>query len=144
MSLYLDTNIFIYSTDPKSPYFDLCRVFLGKVANEGLEVVTSVETLQEIVHYFKSLGKIDKALSVCKSVFGVVDLVLPLDLEVVDIYMGLVKKYGEIKKIDSRDFIHLAVCINEKIATIVTYDKGYTLVKEVMARKPEDLMGEIN
>lgn len=136
-TLYLDTNIFLYLADKKSPFHEACKELIEYVHKEKILLVTSTETIQEIVHYAKNIRQLGKGLEIAKIILQLVDELLSVDREVIDKYLKLTKKY---RKIKSRDIIHLATALKNSLNTIITYDKEFKKFKEVRAMPPEDFL----
>ena len=64
-----------------------------------------------------------------------------LDRKTVENYLTIVNKY---RNRESRDFIHLATCINQKIGTIITYDHGFKKFKEIKVFTPQEFLNKFN
>ena len=60
----------------------------------------------------------------------------PITKNTIDIYLKKVESYHNVK---SRDLVHLSVCLENKLNTIITYDKEFRIFKEIKALRPEDI-----
>ncbi len=135
-SLYLDTNFFIYLSDKTSPIYKICAKFLGYCRKNNILTVTSVETIQEIIHLAKNTKQLDKGLRTSKICLKIVDDILPINETVIGNYLRYASTY---KSAGSRDLIHLAVCIENKINKIVTFDRDFAKFKEIDILHPQDI-----
>lgn len=136
-TLYLDTNIFLYLADKKSPFHKNCKELIEYVHKEKIFLATSTETIQEIIHYAKNIRQLGKGLRMTKIILQLVDELLTVGREVIDEYLKLTKKYRRVK---SRDIIHLATALKNSLNMIITYDKEFKKFKEVRAMPPEDFL----
>lgn len=138
---YLDANIFIYSGNYKSPYFKACTKILDLAVDDEIDIATSTETIQEIVHFMKRVETTEEAFALVKIVLKITHFVVPVDQKVIETYLDLILKYRNLSKVQSRDFIHIATCIETKIDTLITYDKKLKLIKEIKTASPEEIVG---
>lgn len=134
--LYLDTNIFIYLSDKKSPFYKKCTSLINYCQKNNILIATSTETVQEIIHYAKNTRQLSSGLIVAKSTLALVNEMYPITKNTIDIYLKKVESYHKVK---SRDLVHLSVCLENKLNTIVTYDKEFRIFKEVKSLRPEDI-----
>ncbi len=135
-NLYLDTNFFLYLSDKSSPYYSSCFKFIKFCKKEKIVLLTSVETIQEIIHYSKNINQLEKGLKVAKETLSLVSEILAIDQHTIDTYL----RYGSVyKSASSRDLIHLAVCLENKISKLVTFDADFKKFKEITVLQPRDL-----
>ncbi len=139
MGLYLDTNFFLYASKRTSPFYKDCVALVKYSSKNQIKIFTSCETIQEIIHLAKNTKVLDKGISTSKRTIKLIDELLPLTKEVITLYLDLAKKY---RSATSRDLIHLATCLENKIDTIITHDSDFKKFKEVKVFKPEDFLKE--
>lgn len=135
--LYLDTNIFLYLSDRNSPNYPDCVSLINKCEADKTSILTSTETVQEIIHYAKNTKQLSGGVVICKNVLKLVDRMLPIKKKTIEIY---IEKVGKYESVNSRDLIHLAVCVENEINTLVTYDKHFSKFKEVKSLSPKDIL----
>lgn len=86
------------------------------------KLVSDTEVLQEILHRYAAIGRLDAIQAAFDAVLGLVDEVFPIELQNVErakiILMG---KY----RLSARDAIHLAVMEQRGIQHILTFDHGF-------------------
>lgn len=140
MRVYLDTNIFIYLSDRASIYHKACNQLVILAEKQKIILITSVETLQEIVHYSLSLKKPTQGLLLVKEAMSLVDELLSVDRSTIDLYVKLIEKNLSIKNISSRDMIHIACALQNDISALISYDKRLKKLKEVNCLRPEEVI----
>lgn len=128
--LYLDTNIFLYATDPKSVFYDQAITLLHSAKLQHLPLITSTETLQEIIHTSKKAHKLKLGLKICQSVLKLATHLLPIDKSTITQYLKNVSKYPQL---ESRDCLHLAVCIVNQLPLMVSQDKHF---QKIVTKSP--------
>lgn len=133
MIYYLDTNIFIYVANPDDPRHSACLKILKLSAKDKIFTGTSVETIQEIIFYSQRRKRLKDGLKLAKNVLKVVSGLLPVEQEVIEKYLSLVKKYP---KVESRDLIHAATCLVYGFDRIVSVDTHFDRIKEVKRLDP--------
>ncbi|MFS8159035.1 MAG: type II toxin-antitoxin system VapC family toxin [Candidatus Roizmanbacteria bacterium] len=138
--IYIDTNIFLYAADKESQYFADCTTFLSSCIKENIDITTSAETIQEIVHYLKNRNTIKDAPHICNTILKIIPTPLALDISVLEVFIKMVSEYGDNRKIQSRDLLYVATCIENDIGTIVTYDKAFSQIKEIKAQTPKQFL----
>ena len=135
-SLYLDTNFFIYISDASSLFYRNCLGLIKYASSNHINLVTSAETIQEIIHVSKRAKRLAKGLKTARIAVQLTNELLPISKEVILNYLKYVSIY---KSAPSRDLIHLAVCLENKIDKIVTFDKDFSKFKELKILSPEEI-----
>ncbi len=86
------------------------------------KLISDAEVLQEILHRYAAIGRLDAIQPAFDAVLGLVDEVFPIELENVEraktILLG---KY----RLSARDAIHLAVMEQRGIEQILSFDRGF-------------------
>ena len=141
-TVYLDTNIFVYSNDSASPFFLKCNKFVEYSLKTNIDLATSTETIQEIVHLAKKSKNLGLGLKTADIVLRLTQLLLPVDKETIFVYLDLLQKHKNIKQVESRDFIHISACVRYDIKIFVTYDKDFKQFKEIQSLTPEEFLNK--
>lgn len=141
MTIYFDTNIFVYLVRKDSLYFLQIKNLIQHCEDNKIKIVTSVETIQEIIHFSINTKSLSFGLGTANRVLELVDELFILNRDIINTYLVLVNKY---KNRDSRDFIHLASCLNQKIGTFITYDHGFKKFKELKTLTPEEFLAKMS
>lgn len=139
MDFYLDTNIFIYLADKKSPYNKSCSKLTKYFQKHQIRITTSTETFQEIIHYSQNTKQLSTGITIAKKVLELVDGIYSVDKTTIEIYLDQVKKYENAK---SRDIIHLSVCLENGLSQILSYDKEFKQFKEVKVLTPKEFLSQ--
>ena len=137
MIYYLDANTFVYASNPRDPYFKPCSQILNRVSSRKIQAVTSTETIQEIVFYSQKFRNINLGIAAAREVLNIMPKILPIDSSVIQRYLELVSVYP---KIDSRDNLHVAVCLLNGITAIISSDRDFDKIKEIRRVDPEDFL----
>jgi predicted nucleic acid-binding protein len=133
---YLDTNIFLYAADPRSPYHEACKGILVGIAKGSLKAFTSVETIQEIVYFHQRQRQIRQGLKLVDDIFKLMPELLPVDKEIIIKFRKLLDRYPGVP---SRDLVHLATCEVNGLRDIISIDRDFDKFKEVSRILPEEL-----
>ena len=122
MSLFLDSNIPMYVVGSEHPNREPARHLLDQVQKGKVLACTSTEVLQEILYRYTSLGRRDLASDVYDLFSNLCPAVLSVRLADTDKARELVCRHSSIS---SRDAVHAAVMLNNKIRKIATFDVGF-------------------
>lgn len=133
MTLFVDAAVVMYAAGGDHAYRDVCRWILEEVGAGRLEAVTSVEVVQEIGHRFVSIKQPDRARELTVATLDLFAPVLPITHAVMRRVPELMTRYPSL---DSRDLVHVATCVHEGIAGILSADRAYDHVAEVKRIDP--------
>jgi predicted nucleic acid-binding protein len=135
-SFYIDSNVFIYPVIYDENVIieaRRAREFLLKITSGEIEAYTSCVTWDEMVWVIRKLFGVDLS-----SDLGRKFLVFP-NLRFSGVKRATVFKAQEIVekyKLTPRDAIHAAAAIENKITTIVSYDKDFDILNEIRRIEP--------
>ncbi len=135
-SLYLDTNFFIYLSDSSSPFYKSCLETVKYAKNHQVRLLTSAETIQEIIYLAKNTKRLAKGLKTAKKTMQLCSELLSINKEVIGHYLKLAAVY---KKASSRDLIRLAACLANNIDKIVSFDQDFAKFSEISLLNPQVL-----
>ena len=135
-NLYLDTNFFLYLSEFSSPFYQECFQLIKYCKVNKITLVTSTETIQEIIHFTKNTKQLEKGLQTAQKTLELVNEILPINQITIEIYL---KKAAIYKTSSSRDLIHLAVCLENKIKNLITFDKDFEKFKELEILQPKNI-----
>ena len=134
--LYIDSNIFIYPIiydETAVKEASKSKEFLLKIALGKIEAYTSSITWDEVIWVVWKLFGIDVSLNQGRKF-----LTFP-NLKLLGIRKTTILKAQEIMekyRLKPRDAIHIAVALENKITTIVSYDKDLDQVSEIKRIEP--------
>lgn len=124
MSVYCDSNLFIFATERPDAKGDAARTELERALQDG--ACTSSLTLDEVL---RSLSKTSGRAGACDKVA----LMLQLDLEVLDVRrVDIEDAIHHVRAgFDPRDAIHAAVALRHKCTSIVSSDPAFRKLKGI-------------
>lgn len=115
----------MYLVGAEHPHKDDALRILDELILRRESLAVDAEALQEILHRYTAIDRIDAIQPAFDAVLDIVDDVLPVGLEEVEgakeIVMG---RYG----ISARDALHVAVMRAHDIVRIVSFDVGFDRV----------------
>ncbi|MDY6837897.1 MAG: type II toxin-antitoxin system VapC family toxin [Thermodesulfobacteriota bacterium] len=119
--ILVDSDVFVYAVGRAHPLREEAQGFFLQSSHEGKRLVTSAAVLQELVHIYLPLERmqtLDAALDL--ATLGV-DHVIPVGAEAVIHARHLVDKHPGLT---ARDLLHLAICHIENIKELKTFDRN--------------------
>jgi predicted nucleic acid-binding protein len=89
---------------------------------DGERLVTDAEVLQEILHRYAAIHRMDAVQPAFDALLGVVDEIFPVDLPLVERAKTIL--LGK-KRISARDALHIAVMQAQEVSRILSFDTGF-------------------
>jgi predicted nucleic acid-binding protein len=86
------------------------------------KLVSDAEVLQEILHRYASIGRLDAIQPAFDALLGLVDQVFPIDPE--NVQRAKTVPLGKYR-LSARDTIHLAVMEQHGVERILSFDRGF-------------------
>ena len=120
--ILLDSNIPMYLVGAAHPHKLDAQRLLESAVSSGEPLVTDTEVLQEICHRYAAMGRRDAIQPAFDAILGVVDDVLPIDLQDAESAKDILLRYDVLS---ARDAIHIAVMDRHGIERIMTFDRGF-------------------
>ena len=119
--IFVDSNVFIYAVGNPQPLRDPARKFFADCQAEGVRLITSAEMLQELVHVYLRVGRLD-ALDAATTL--ATDTCVEISsLEAADVALAR-RLHERYPKLTSRDLCHLACCQRRGLRNLKTFDSG--------------------
>ncbi len=126
--ILIDSNVPMYLVGAEHPHKVDARRLLERAIAERERLVTDAEVLQEVLHRYVAIDRRDAIPPALDALLGVVDEVIPIEdrdvLRARDIVLGL-------RGISARDALHVAVMQRHRIASILSFDRGFDAVPGV-------------
>ncbi len=120
--IFVDSNVPMYLVGAAHPHkVDAQRLVEGLIA-ERERLVTDAEVLQEILHRYAAISRLDAIQPAFDALLGIVDEVYPIDREIVQRAKEIVLGVG---RLSPRDAIHLAVMEAQKVSLMLSFDRGF-------------------
>jgi len=120
--ILIDSNVPMYLVGAAHPHKHDARRLLEELISERRPLVTDTEVLQEILHRYTAIGRREAIQPAFDALLGVVDRVLPVDLEVVEAAKAIV--LGQLS-VSARDALHAAVMRKHGIDRILSFDQDF-------------------
>ncbi|OGD83056.1 hypothetical protein A3A54_00290 [Candidatus Curtissbacteria bacterium RIFCSPLOWO2_01_FULL_39_62] len=135
MKYYIDTNIFIYSTNPSDSRYSNCKTILEKIITGEIEALTSVETFEEIIHYGQKNKVVRKTILLCQKLLTTNLNIVSFTNKLLLSYLKIVKRYSD-SKVDSRDLIHVVSALKNDAEIIISADRDFDKITEIKRIDP--------
>lgn len=133
MTVFIDTAVIMHAAGAEHPLREPSRRVLSRIGNGDLDGVISVEVIQEILHRFISVRRSDVGYEQAKEAMDFFAPVLPITHALMRRIPDLALRYPTL---DARDLVHVATCIHEGIAEIISPDRGFDQVAELRRIDP--------
>ena len=119
---FVDTNVFMYAVGRSHPLRGPARRFFEEsVEDPARALCTSAEVLQELLHAYLPVGRLDTLDAALTLARGTMREIWPVEPDDVDIARALVDEHPEL---GARDLLHLACCRRRGVKRVQTYDRG--------------------
>lgn len=119
--IFVDSNVFIYAVGRPHPLRSEAQAFFIDSKKKEKILVTSAEVLQELLHVYLPVGRVETLDAALDLATACMDSILPIDSEGVLYARQLAEQYPALT---ARDLLHLAVCHLHKIKEIKTFDRN--------------------
>ncbi len=118
--IFVDSNVFIYAVGRSHPLQEEAQRFFIEAAGQGMNLVTSAEVLQELLHVFLPVNRLETLDAALELATQTTSRIIPITPETVLYARHLIEQYIALS---ARDLLHLAVCQLENIREIKTFDR---------------------
>lgn len=121
--IFVDTNVFMYAVGREHPLRGPAQQFFERAMSKGARarLCTSAEVLQELLHAYLPVQRLQTLDSALRLVDGAIDEVWPIEPEDVRLARDL---DGAHPSLGARDLLHVASCTRRDVARIKTYDRA--------------------
>ena len=119
--IFVDSNVFIYAVGRAHPLRAEAQDFFLEASESGRRLVTSAEVLQELLHAYLPVGRLDTLDAALELATLGVDQIIPINSGAVMHARNLLDKHPGLT---ARDLLHLAVCQISKIKELKTFDRN--------------------
>jgi predicted nucleic acid-binding protein len=133
--VFVDANIPMYAHGSVHPLREACRSALARLARGAIDAYTSTEIHQEILYRYVSLGRLSEASQVSRDFAIIVPAILPVTrLDIERVWELMAQHPG----LACRDYVHLAVMLNNNLTHILSADAHFDLVGHIVRVPPQD------
>jgi predicted nucleic acid-binding protein len=119
---FVDSNIPMYLVGAPHPHKVDAQRLMDRSIAERTRLVTDAEVLQEILHRYRAINRMDAVKPAFDLLLTVVDETYPIESHDVEQARVLLTSTG---KISSRDALHLAIMRRNGIRRILSFDSGF-------------------
>lgn len=120
--IFVDSNVPMYLVGSSHPNKVASEQAVVALIGRQEKLVSDAEVLQEILHRYAAIGRLDAIQPAFDALLGLVDELFPIELENVQraktILLG---KY----QLSARDALHLAVMEQRGVQEILSFDQGF-------------------
>ena len=134
--MYVDTTIFMYAMGTESRFKESCARILRAGAADRAVLVTSAETLQEVLHRYRSIGRSDDIKPTFEAISASVQRILPVTADDVEEARELGERIPGGRGASARDLVHAAVARRQGLREILTVDAGFRSIPGVVVVDP--------
>jgi predicted nucleic acid-binding protein len=120
--IFVDSNIPMYLVGGSHPNKIDAQRLLEKFSAEGVRLVTDAEVLQEILHRYVAIERLQAIQPAFEALLGVVDEVQSVELRDVERARSILLSY---ERLSARDALHVAIMERYGISTILSFDAGF-------------------
>lgn len=117
--IFVDTNVFMYAVGGPHPLRDEARRFFH--AQPGSALVTSAEVLQELLHAYLPVGRLDSLDAALELATSRTAEIWPVEAADVQLARDLAPRYPDLS---ARDLMHVACCTRRSVDRVRTYDRA--------------------
>jgi predicted nucleic acid-binding protein len=119
--IFVDSNVFMYAVGRSHPLKIEAQKFFLDSGNDGKRLVTSAEVLQELLHVYLPVERMETLDAAMKLATQGIDEIIPIDSAAVLHARNLVDKFPGLT---ARDLLHLSVCQLHSIKELKTFDRN--------------------
>ncbi len=131
--ILVDTNVFMYAAGADHPNKAPASRFLDRVALDEVEAAIDAETLQEILHRYRAIGRWDDGRQVFDLARVLVPSVLPITARLLDLARELLDRYPGLM---ARDALHAAAALEHTGGAICSFDGDFDGVEGLHRIEP--------
>ena len=131
--ILIDTNVFMYSAGAAHPNKAPSVELLERVAKGEIHGVIDAETLQEILHRYRAIGRWEIGRHVFDLARGIVPEVIPITAAIVDDARDLLDRH---EQLTARDAFHAAVALRHTHGAIYSFDSDFDGIEAIRRLDP--------
>ncbi len=117
--IFVDTNVFMYAVGRPHPLQPEAQAFFLASVEARSQLVTSAEVLQELLHAYLPVRRLETLEAAWALIQGQIDTVWDVSREDVELARALVPSHPQLS---ARDLLHLASCKRRKVLEIQSFD----------------------
>lgn len=122
--IFIDSNIPMYLIGADHSNKERTISVLQRLVRDETRLVTDAETLQEILHRYTAIRRIEAIQPAYDALMGIVDEIFPIGSDDMILAKDLLLASGGVS---ARDAVHAAVMKNNKVEQIFSFDADFDL-----------------
>ena len=131
--ILVDANILMYAAGAPHPHKAPSARWLEAVARGEVDAAVNAETLQELLHRYRAIGRWSDGRRVYDLARTIFPAVVPITAAVLDEARRLLDRHPMLM---ARDGLHAAVVLVEGLEAICSYDRDFDLIPGVRRVEP--------
>ena len=120
--IFIDSNVPMYLVGSEHPHKADAQSLLERCIADDERLVTDAEVLQEILHRYFAIDRLDAISPAFQAILGVVDEVFAVQLPDVERAKDILLST---QRLSARDAVHLAIMERNQVETILSFDSGF-------------------
>lgn len=120
--IFIDSNVPMYLVGAPHPHKEASRRRLESLIVRQERLVTDAEVLQEILHRYHAIRRLDAIQPAFDALLSLVDEVWDIELETVQRAKEMLNVGG---RLSARDAVHLAAMEKSRVRQILSFDSGF-------------------
>ena len=120
--IFIDSNVPMYLVGSEHPHKVDAQSLLERCVADDERLVTDAEVLQEILHRYSAIDRLDAISPAFQAILGVVDEVFAVELPDVERAKDILLST---QRLSARDAVHLAIMERNQVETILSFDSGF-------------------
>jgi predicted nucleic acid-binding protein len=132
--ILIDANIIMYAAGARHPHKQPSVLLLARVARGEIEAAIDAETLQEILHRYRALGRWEDGRRVYDLTRQLFPSVIPVTAEALDRARQLLDSSEHIM---ARDALHAAIVMMEGHEAVCSYDRDFDRIPGIRRQEPD-------
>jgi len=123
--IFIDSNVPMYLVGAEHPNKEPATTALEIAIARGERLVTDAEVLQELLHRYRSIGRLDAMEQATDALLSVVDEVFPIERDDV---LAARRLLVRLPRLSARDALHVATMRRHGVDDILTFDTAFDAV----------------
>lgn len=123
--IFVDTNVIMYAVGRPHPLREPAREIFLNAGERRAPLCTSAEVLQELLHAYLPVARLETLESAMAPVSGVMGEIWPLETDDV---IAAHELHAQFPALGARDLCHLACCRRRGVSEIKAFDQTFGAV----------------
>jgi predicted nucleic acid-binding protein len=120
--IFIDSNVPMYLVGSEHPHKVDAQSLLERCIADDERLVTDAEVLQEILHRYSAIDRLEAISPAFQAILGVVDEVFAVELPDIERAKDILLST---QQLSARDAVHLAIMERHQVETILSFDSGF-------------------